>query len=97
MTIDGAGHAVLTQEGKTLGFRVLEPAGAVVKLYPTDPPPAATDAPNPGTRRVGFEVAVGAVARSASWCNSCHGTSGRMLRRCGHWRSGKRQRSRLPA
>jgi hypothetical protein len=60
VTIDGAGHAVLTQEGKTLGFRVLEPAGAVVKLYPTDPPPAATDAPNPGTRMVGFEVAVGA-------------------------------------
>lgn len=59
MTIDGTGHAVLTQGG-ALGFRVLEPAGTVVKLYPTDPPPAATDAPNPGTRRVGFEVAVGA-------------------------------------
>lgn len=58
--IDGAGHATLTQEGKKLGFRVVEPAGAVVKIYPTDPPPAATDAPNPGTRMVGFEVAVGA-------------------------------------
>jgi hypothetical protein len=62
VNIDGAGHAVLTQEGKKLGFRVLEPAGAVVKIYPTDPPPAATDAPNPGTRMVGFEVAVGAGA-----------------------------------
>jgi len=60
--LDGAGHALLTQEGKKLGFRVLEPAGAVVKIYPTDPPPAATDAPNPGTRMVGFEVAVGAGA-----------------------------------
>ena len=58
--IDGAGHALLTQDGKNLGFRVREPAGAVLKIYPTDPPPAATDAPNPGTRMVGFEVAVGA-------------------------------------
>jgi hypothetical protein len=60
--IDGAGHATLTQAGKKLGFRVVEPVGAVVKIYPTDPPPAATDAPNPGTRMVGFEVAVSAGA-----------------------------------
>jgi hypothetical protein len=60
--IDGVGHATLTQAGKKLGFRVLEPAGAVVKIYPTDPPPAATDARNPGTRMIGFEVAVGAGA-----------------------------------
>jgi len=60
VAVDGAGHAVLTQEGKKLGFRVLEPAGAVVKIYQTDPPPAATDAPNPGTRMIGFEIAVGA-------------------------------------
>jgi hypothetical protein len=60
--VDGEGHATLTQDGKKLGFRVLEPAGAVVKIYPTDPPPAATDARNPGTRMVGFEVAVSAGA-----------------------------------
>lgn len=51
-----AGHATLTQAGKTLTLRVLEPAGATLRIYPTDPPPAATDAPNPGTRMVGFEV-----------------------------------------
>lgn len=60
VAVDGAGHAVLSQDGKKLGFRVLEPAGAVVKVYQTDPPPAATDAPNPGTRMIGFEVAVNA-------------------------------------
>lgn len=60
VAVDGAGHAVLTQDGKKLGFRVLEPAGAVVKIYQTDPPPAATDARNPGTRMIGFEVAVNA-------------------------------------
>ncbi|MSU23190.1 MAG: heparinase [Opitutus sp.] len=62
VTIDGAGRARLTQDGKKLGFRVLEPAGVTVKVYPTDPPPAATDARNPGTRMVGFEVVVGADA-----------------------------------
>lgn len=60
--VDGEGHATLTQDGKKLGFLVVEPAGAVVKIYPTDPPPAATDARNPGTRMVGFEVAVSAGA-----------------------------------
>jgi hypothetical protein len=60
--LDGAGRALLTQGGKKLGFRVLEPAGAVVKIYPTDPPPTAIDARNPGTRMIGFEVAVGAGA-----------------------------------
>ncbi len=63
VAVDGAGHALLTQDGKKLGFRVLEPAGAVVKIYPTDPPPAATDARNPGTRMIGFEVAVNAGQR----------------------------------
>ena len=58
VTVDGAGRATLSQDGKRLAFRVVEPAGAVVKIYPTDPPPAATDARNPGTRMIGFEVAV---------------------------------------
>jgi hypothetical protein len=52
------GRAILTESGKTLTLRVLEPAGASLRVYPTDPPPAATDAPNPGTRLVGFEVAL---------------------------------------
>jgi hypothetical protein len=60
--IDGEGRATLTQDGKALGFRVLEPAGAMLKIYPTDPPPAATDARNPGTRMIGFEVVVAARA-----------------------------------
>lgn len=54
--IDGPGRATLTREGRTLEFRVLEPAGAVLKIYPTDPPPAETDARNPGTRQIGFEI-----------------------------------------
>jgi hypothetical protein len=34
--------------------------------YPTDPPPAAHDAPNPGTRMVGFEVWL-AAGESKRW------------------------------
>lgn len=54
--VDGPGRATLTRDGRTLEFRVLEPADALLKIYPTDPPPAATDAPNPGTRILGFEI-----------------------------------------
>ncbi len=62
VTIDGTGAATLTQDGKRLAFRVVEPAGATVKIFPTDPPPGPIDARNPGTRMVGFEVAVAAGA-----------------------------------
>lgn len=58
VTIDGPGRATLAQEGRKLRFRVLEPAAAKLKIYPTDPPPAATDARNPGTRLLGFEVSL---------------------------------------
>lgn len=50
------GLATLEQGGKTLALRVLEPAGAVLETFPTDPPPSPTDAANPGTRLVGFRV-----------------------------------------
>jgi len=53
---DTAGTATLEQDGKTLTLRVLEPVGATVEVFSTDPP-APTDAPNPGTRMVGFRVA----------------------------------------
>jgi hypothetical protein len=56
--VAGPGRATLAQQGKKLEFRVLEPAGAVVKIYRTDPPPSKLDAKNPGTRMVGFEVQV---------------------------------------
>lgn len=58
VALDAAGRATLTQQGKRLAFRVLEPAGATLRVYPTDPPPAPTDARNEGTRQLGFEVAV---------------------------------------
>ncbi|MBE0659284.1 MAG: heparinase II/III family protein [Bryobacteraceae bacterium] len=54
--VDGPGRATLTRDGRTLEFRVVEPAGAVIRIYATDPPPAETDAPNPGTRMLGFEI-----------------------------------------
>jgi hypothetical protein len=53
--IDGPGRATLTQEGKSLVFRVIEPADAELRVYPTNPPPSPLDAPNPGTRMLGFE------------------------------------------
>jgi hypothetical protein len=56
--VDGAGQATLSQSGKKLAFRVLEPADAKLKIYPTDPPPSPLDAKNPGTRMLGFEVQV---------------------------------------
>jgi hypothetical protein len=56
--ITGAGRATLAQAGKELGFRVLEPAGAQLKVLQTDPPPSRLDARNPGTRMLGFEVQV---------------------------------------
>jgi hypothetical protein len=56
--VAGPGRATLAQQGKKLEFRVLEPAGAVVKIYRTDPPPSKLDAKNPGTRMIGFEVQV---------------------------------------
>ena len=58
VTIDGSGRATLTENGKTLGLRVVEPAPAVLKIYPTNPPPSATDTSNEGTRLIGFEVSV---------------------------------------
>lgn len=60
--IDSAGCATLAQGGKKLSFRVIEPATATLKVYPTDPPPAKTDERNPGTRMLGFEVTVPAGA-----------------------------------
>jgi oligo-alginate lyase len=56
--VEGHGRATLTQSGKTLTFRVLEPADAKLAIYPTDPPPAPTDARNEGTRMIGFEFRV---------------------------------------
>lgn len=56
VTIDGPGRATLRQQGRTLHFHVVEPAGATLAIYPTDPPPAPTDARNEGTRMIGFEV-----------------------------------------
>ena len=57
------GRATLTRDGRELELRVLAPANAVLKIYPTDPPPNPTDAPNPGTRLIGFEIKTEAGAR----------------------------------
>ncbi|MBL8233811.1 MAG: heparinase II/III family protein [Bryobacterales bacterium] len=55
VTLDGPGVATLRRNGKTLRFEVVEPAATDLQIYSTDPP-AATDAPNPGTRLLGFMV-----------------------------------------
>jgi hypothetical protein len=54
--LGATGTATLEQGGKRLTLRVLEPAGATLEVFPTDPPPSQTDAANPGTRQVGFRV-----------------------------------------
>jgi hypothetical protein len=62
--IAGPGQAALTQQDRTLAFRILEPVDAKVKTWSTDPP-SDIDRPHPGTRLVGFEVhlASGAARR----------------------------------
>lgn len=52
----GPREAVLRQGGKRLTLRVLQPAGAQLRIYETEEPPAEHDSPNPGTRMIGFEV-----------------------------------------
>ncbi|MFN3378029.1 MAG: heparinase II/III family protein [Runella zeae] len=55
VTPSGNGSAMLTQNGKSLQLKVLEPANVVVKTWSTQPS-HDYDAPNPGTTLVGFEV-----------------------------------------
>ena len=55
------GEAILTQAGQSLALRVLEPAGTTLETYSTEPP-AAYDAPNPGTCQIGFKVPLEAGA-----------------------------------
>ena len=50
-----AASAVLTRDGKTLLLRAVSPEKVKLQTYSTDPP-KEHDAPNPGTRMVGFEV-----------------------------------------
>jgi hypothetical protein len=54
--VEGPGRATLMQNGRKLTFRVVEPADVTLAIYPTDPPPAPTDARNEGTRMIGFEL-----------------------------------------
>ena len=49
-------EARLTESGKELHLSVIEPEGATVEIFQSDPPPNAYDASNPGTRMVGFYV-----------------------------------------
>ena len=58
------GRALLAQGDKRLLFQVLEPEGAVVETWSTEPH-NEWDSPNPGTRQVGFEVLVPAGAERA--------------------------------
>lgn len=58
--VNGPGRATLLRDGKSLQFEVLEPLGAELQLVATDPPPAPTDAPNPGTQLLTFTVKIAA-------------------------------------
>ena len=51
-------HALLRQDGKQLGLHVVEPADARLEIFESANPPAEHDAPNPGTRMIGFKVAL---------------------------------------
>ncbi|WP_080053726.1 heparinase II/III domain-containing protein [Spirosoma aerolatum] len=60
----GGSKAELTKDGKKLILDVVEPAGATLKTWSTDPP-NEYDAANPGTIRVGFDVTLPANSKTA--------------------------------
>jgi len=60
--INGSGTALLTQNGKSLQIKVVEPANAVITTWPTTPNHDYDEA-NPGTIRVGFEVSIPANSK----------------------------------
>jgi heparinase II/III-like protein len=59
VSIENDATALLTQEGKTMRLTVLTDADVRLQTYSTAPK-ADYDAPNPGTRLVGFEVSLSA-------------------------------------
>lgn len=64
VTINANGTASLTQKGKKLQLKVLEPDNVTLKTWPTTPT-HDYDAPNPGTTFVGFEVSIPANAQQS--------------------------------
>ena len=64
VTITDKNTAILTKNGKTLSFRVKEPASVTMKTWNTVPS-NSYDAANPGTTMVGFEVTVPANTKAA--------------------------------
>lgn len=66
VAMEDARNALLSQEGKTMHLTVLTDAKVQLRTYSTAPQ-ADYDAPNPGTRMIGFEVALsaGQAARTA--------------------------------
>ncbi len=54
--LENPSKATLTQSGKQLSITAENRTGVTWEIYPTDPPPADYDAPNPGTRMIGFTV-----------------------------------------
>ncbi|GAB4031412.1 heparinase II/III domain-containing protein [Spirosoma gilvum] len=64
VTLLGGNKAELTKDGKKLVLEVVEPTGATLKTWSTDPP-QDYDATNPGTTRIGFEVALPANSKTA--------------------------------
>jgi len=70
VSVEDDRNALLKQEGKTLRLTVLTDATVQLRTYSTAPP-ADYDAPNPGTRMIGFEVTLsaGQAARTAVLLN----------------------------
>jgi hypothetical protein len=64
VTVAENGMAILTQKGKKLQLKVLEPENVTMKTWSTTPT-HDYDAPNPGTTLVGFEVNIPANAQQS--------------------------------
>jgi len=52
----GDGEAILRKDGKELALRVKAQEGVQLQVFETEDPPNDYDAPNPGTRMIGFKV-----------------------------------------
>jgi hypothetical protein len=68
-------QAVLQQAGKQLSLRVLSPADARLQLFETAKPPHDYDAPNPGTRMIGFQVDIPSSTSTSLVVQLCPGNA----------------------
>jgi len=64
--IKDGNRAVLQQDDRELVLHVLAPVDVKLEIFETERPPAEYDAPNPGSRMIGFKVALDPCGRKVA-------------------------------